>query len=153
MCSGIFQRFLFLITCLWFAATLSKSKHVENASTYLKLVSTKRLYGRFAKSVASTFFKILYISSTFTNMTTPFILINLDLLQNPLDQCLFFFHVSFLKIKTTFFASFCISMLRMINLCFAFKNKNCSIFAVSITSTHSNWLIGQFDIRSSISIA
>ena len=33
MCSGIFQRFLLHITCLWFATTLEKTKHVENAFT------------------------------------------------------------------------------------------------------------------------
>ena len=37
MCYGIFQRFLFLITCLCFAATLTNSKYFENAFTYLKV--------------------------------------------------------------------------------------------------------------------
>ena len=61
-----------------------------------------------------------------TIRTTPFISIKLDILQNPLEQCLFLLSHVFLKNQTiTFFASFFISILRMIKLIFVFKNKNC----------------------------
>ena len=76
--------------------------------------------------MTSTLFKIMYISSTFTNATTRFILINLDILQNTLEQRVFLLsYVFFKNWNIIFFASFFIYMLRMINLFFAFKNKNC----------------------------
>ena len=75
--------------------------------------------------MASTLFKILYISSTFTNIATPFVSINLDILQNPLEQRLFLLSYVFFKSRNiTFFASFFIFILSMINLLFTFKNKN-----------------------------
>ena len=50
MCSGIFQSFILHITCMQFAATLAKPKHVGNAFTYLNLfLRTKRLYDYYAK--------------------------------------------------------------------------------------------------------
>ena len=86
------------------------------------------------------YFKILHISSTFTNITIPFgksiskksTMINIAILWNDLfsniscktnwSNVFFTFDVSFL-IKT-FFASSFIAMHQKINLFFAFKNKN-----------------------------
>ena len=87
-----------------------------------------------------------------TNITTPFISINLDILQNPLEQCLFLLSHVFIKNQTiTFFASFFISMLRMIKLFFVFKNKNCCYLcrfyhecAFELTDWLI-WLVHQFD--------
>ena len=138
MCSGIFQRFSSSsITCLWFTATLTKSKHVENASTYLKLVSTKCLYGCFAEH------GLAYISSTFINITTPFISINLDILQNPLEQRLFLLSYVFFKNQNiTFFASFLFSCFEWSTYFLLSKIRIAVIFTVSIMRAHSNWLIG-----------
>ena len=67
----------------------------------------------------------------------PFISINLDILQNPLEQCLFRLSYVFFKNKIiTFFASFFFyaSNYQLMLL----KIKIAVIFAVSITSAHSN---------------
>ena len=48
MFSRIFQQSLLHMTCLRFAATLTETKHVENAFIYLKLNSMERLYDGFA---------------------------------------------------------------------------------------------------------
>ena len=47
MCSGVFQVILLHIAHLWFAATLTKAKHIVDALTYLKKFSMKRLYDCF----------------------------------------------------------------------------------------------------------
>ena len=95
--------------------------------------------------MASTLFKILYISSIFTHITTPFISINLDILQNSLEQRLFLLSYVFFKNQNiTFFSSFFIFMLRMINLFFDFKNKNwCYLcrFYHECTIELTDWLI------------
>ena len=73
-----------------------------------KLVLTKRLYGYYAKQWLATLLKILYISSTFTNITISFVSITFVVLH--WSNVFFYFHVSFLKINKnqdiTLFASF-----------------------------------------------
>ena len=71
----------------------------------------------------------------FANITMPFISINFAVLWNAWFSNIFckihlkndfsFSQVSFLKSKHNIFCFFFISMLRMTNLFFAFKNKNC----------------------------
>ena len=106
-----------------------KSNEVKTCWKCIHLLKTcfdKTFIWLFRETVASTLFKILYISSTFTNITTPFVSINLDILQNPLEQRLFPLSYVFLKNQSiTYFASFFIFMLKLINLNFAFRNKNC----------------------------
>ena len=55
----MFQPFILHITCLWFAGTLAKPKHVGNAFTYLNL--TKRLLTVTLSSGYHTFQDILHL--------------------------------------------------------------------------------------------
>ena len=120
----MFQPFILHVTCLWFAGTLAKPKHVGNAFTYLNL--TKRLLTVTLSSGYHTF-QDIYISSTFTNITMPFI--SITLCCSPLKQCLLLPYAFFFKSKSyTFFVFFIIFMLWMTNLFFAFKNKNCRVY-------------------------
>ena len=112
MCSGIFQRFLFLFYNM--SVIYCNSQEVK--------------------------------TSTFANKTTPFISINLDILQNPLEQRFFLLSYVFFKNQNipNIFYFFFISMLWMINLFFAFKNKNCCYlcrFYHECTLELTDWLI------------
>ena len=86
-----------------------------------KLVSTKHLYDCYAKQWLAHFSG--YCTSHlllfhFSNLCCP-----------PLKQCLFLLsYALFLKSKSNIFSFSFISMLRMNNLFFAFKNKNCRIY-------------------------
>ena len=107
MCSRIFQRFLFVFYNM--SVIYCNSHEVKTCCKCIHLL----------KTVASTLFKVIYISSTFTNITTPSISINLDILQNLSEQRIFRLSYVFFKNQSiTFFASFFIHMLRMINLFF-----------------------------------
>ena len=102
-----------------------------------KLWSSSSTFCLDQQPVASRLFKILYISSTFTNITISFISINFAILWNAWfskisckiywSNVFFFFPMSFLKSKHSSFCFF-VSMLRMTNLFFAFKNKSCCHF-------------------------
>ena len=73
----------------------------------------------------------------------PFISINLDILQNPLEQCLFRLSYVFFKNKIiTFFASFFFLCFKLST--YAFKNKNCCYlcrFYHECTFELTDWLI------------
>ena len=106
--------------------------------------------------MASTIFKILYISPTFTNITIPLISITFVVLWNARvfkifckihsSNVFFFLYVPFLNLKHNIFRFFFIFMLRMTNLFFAFKNKNYRFYherAFEMTDWLI-WLVHQF---------
>ena len=80
MSSGIFQRLLLHITCLCFAASLTKSKHVENAFTYLISISTKCFAKQWLAHSLYTHCTYCISHPLYTNITTPSILINFAVL-------------------------------------------------------------------------
>ena len=114
----MFQPFILHITCLWFAGTLAKPKHVGNAFTYLNL--TKRLLSVTLSSGNHTFQDILRLIY-FQWCNNNFHFNNLLLFSNKAMSSSFI--CLFLKSKSNIFASFIISMLRMTNLFFCFKIK------------------------------
>ena len=96
--------------------------------------------------MASTLFKMLHISSTFNNITIPFFSTTFVILH--WSNVFFFFHMLFFQ-NQTLFSSFFFSMLRMNNLFFIFKNKNCRGYHECtfeftnrlIWSLHRFWLV------------
>ena len=138
MSSEIFQRFLLHKTCLWFAATLTKTKHVENAFTlkfHRHVWTNNQWLADFSKCCTSHL--LLLIS---------FISINFAVLWNvwfskifcKMEQCLFFLSYVFFKNQNiTFFASFEWPTYILLS-----KIRIAVIFAVSITGAPLNRMIG-----------
>ena len=121
MCSGIFQRFLLHMIRLGFEAILTKTKPVENAFACLKFhlhASTNNQW------LHSRLFKILYIRSSFADITITFISIKFAVLWS--DWFLRYFGKSNGAMSFSFFICLFKSKHNVQhNLFFAFKIKNC----------------------------
>ena len=118
MCSGTFLTYNMSVIC----CNSHKVKICWECIHLLKACFDETFIWLFRKTVASTLFKILYISSTFTNKTIPSISISFSVLWNAWFSKMFckihwsnvflFFHMCFLKMKTQHFS------LHFLFLCF-----------------------------------
>ena len=135
MCSGIFQPFILHITYA-ICCNSREAKTCWKCTHLFKLVSTNETFiWLLHQTVASTLFKIFYISSTFTNITISIISTNFIVLH--WSNFFSFFHMPLFKIKHFLLLSyFCASNEQLI---FYFQKTR---IVVSITNALLNLLIG-----------